>query len=103
MDCIMSSILKSVEAFNFRSWKHLKFRFDKKGSVIVYGSTGAGKSSIFDAIYWTLYGELPESTSADEVCHFGGDASSTNTVGNTASIIRWSTDSVAYKLARYRK
>ena len=95
----MSSILKSVEAFNFRSWKHLKFRFDMKGSVIVYGDTGTGKSSIFSAPYWGIYGELPESTSADEVIYEESDP-----YGNTAGTLRWRNQyNDAYKITRYRK
>ncbi len=95
----MSAILESVEAFNFRSWKHLKFRFDKKDSVIVYGDTGTGKSSIFSAPYWALYGELPEAASADEVIREGSEP-----YGNTAVSLRWHNETNDYfKLIRYRK
>lgn len=53
-------LLDSLEIFGFRVHKHLRFEFggDWKAAVLV-GSNGAGKSSILDALYWCLWGEVP--------------------------------------------
>lgn len=52
---------------NFRSWARLDIDLQNQGVVCLRGFTGAGKSSIFSALFWGLYGKLPEDTRADEV------------------------------------
>lgn len=52
---------------NFISWERLNFRLHDRGSVCLRGLNGAGKSSIFKALYWCLFGVLPEAVKADEV------------------------------------
>ncbi len=42
---------------NFRKWEDKSFDFGD-GVVKVTGESGAGKSTIFEAIYWCLYGRL---------------------------------------------
>jgi DNA repair exonuclease SbcCD ATPase subunit len=59
----------SVEASNFRSFEHFKLDLSKGGITLVQGkieggsetleSNGAGKSSIFSAISWALFGKFP--------------------------------------------
>ena len=52
---------------HFRSWKELELPLDNQGVVCIEGDTGAGKSSIFAALFWCLYGRTPEDIKADEV------------------------------------
>lgn len=43
---------------NFRKWKDRTFDFGDGSVVKVSGESGAGKSTIFEAVYWCLYGRL---------------------------------------------
>jgi DNA repair exonuclease SbcCD ATPase subunit len=52
---------------HFRSWKRLDIDLSEQGVSCIKGQTGAGKSSIFSALFWGLYGRLPEDVKADEV------------------------------------
>lgn len=47
---------------NFKSWEYNSFEFDYKGIQLLSGESGKGKSSILDAIYFCLYGELQKIT-----------------------------------------
>lgn len=59
----------SIEASNFRSFEHFELDLSKGGTTLVQGkieggsetleSNGAGKSSIFSAISWSLFGKFP--------------------------------------------
>ena len=49
-------MLQSVELENFLSHKNTKLVFDK-GVTVFVGQNGAGKSSIIDAITFSLFGE----------------------------------------------
>ena len=57
----------SVEVWNFCSYPHLKFEFDGVGLALIYGPTGAGKSTLMDVTPWILYGETGKSGGVDEV------------------------------------
>jgi DNA repair exonuclease SbcCD ATPase subunit len=46
-----------LELFNFRSWENAKFNFVDEGIALVSGSSGSGKSTIFYAIHFALYGK----------------------------------------------
>lgn len=41
---------------NFKCWKNNEFTFPDKGLVLLSGQSGVGKSSILQALYFTLYG-----------------------------------------------
>lgn len=56
-----------LSARNFRSWKELDVDLHDQGVVCIKGQTGFGKSSIFLALHWGLYGKLPDDVRADEV------------------------------------
>lgn len=49
--------LKKLTLNNFLSHENTVIDFSKDEKAIVDGASGAGKSSIFDAILWALYGE----------------------------------------------
>ncbi len=57
----------SCEATNFGSYPKLSFDFDDSGLTLVHGPTGSGKSSLFDAVCWTLFGITAKNGSVDEV------------------------------------
>lgn len=52
----MSFIIKSVELSNIRSHDHLIFEPEASGVTSIMGYNGVGKSTIVDAIAWTLFG-----------------------------------------------
>jgi len=47
----------TIKIFNFRCYKEQIFNF-KRGITLIHGSSGAGKSTIFQALLWCLYGSL---------------------------------------------
>lgn len=59
-------IINSVIIKGFRSIKDLTFQFSKQGVTFIQGLNGAGKSTIFEALYWGLYGQsIKDSTLAE--------------------------------------
>lgn len=59
-------IINNVTIKGFRSIKDLTFQFSKQGVTFVQGLNGAGKSTIFEALYWGLYGQsIKDSTLAE--------------------------------------
>jgi DNA repair exonuclease SbcCD ATPase subunit len=52
---------------NFGSYKTLEFDFNEVGLALITGPTGAGKSTLFDAACWTLYGKTAKNGKSDEV------------------------------------
>lgn len=82
-------LLKSVEIFNFRSFagKH-KFAIpDRPGVYLCTGQNldlpelegnGVGKSTLWDAIFWCLYGSTPRGVRAGAVVSWGDKAKTTS-------------------------
>ena len=58
---------------NFGSYEELTFDFTNQGLTLIQGPTGAGKSTILDAISWILYGKTAKGGSVDEVLSWPGD------------------------------
>jgi DNA repair exonuclease SbcCD ATPase subunit len=92
----MKITLKKIELTNFGSWKHAVLSLEKRGAVLIQGRTGSGKSTLFKALFWVLYGALPDGGQADEVVndHVGK---------NTAVSLQFRIGQDEYKLIRYRK
>lgn len=59
-------ILKSIKMNNFRKFKHAEIEFPD-GVVGVFGLNGVGKSTIFEAFAWALYGHTAARTSSDKI------------------------------------
>lgn len=59
--------LLSCEATNFASYKQLEFSFDSLGLSLVYGPTGAGKSTLQDLPCWILYGITSKQGPVDDI------------------------------------
>ena len=70
-------MLKSITASNFLSWDQLKF-YIPNGIVLIEGwneddqtSEGSGKSAIFNALCWGIYGKIPKDVKIDDVIKTG--------------------------------
>lgn len=50
-------ILSRLQIRDFRSLRHIDLRFPRQASILVEGLNEAGKSSLFEAVYFALYGE----------------------------------------------
>ena len=59
-------ILKTLTLLNFRKFKNITIEFPD-GVTGVVGLNGAGKSTIFEAIAWVLYGSVAARTSSDQI------------------------------------
>jgi len=59
-------ILKTLTLRNFRKFKNITIEFPD-GVVGIVGLNGVGKSTIFEAIAWVLYGSVAARTSADQI------------------------------------
>ncbi len=63
---------KELELLNFRSFKGThNFTFSDKGITIINGSNGSGKSSLIEAMYWTLTGKLVKQGKIDSAISEG--------------------------------
>ena len=67
-------ILKNLTLKNFRKFKNVTVEFPD-GVTGVVGLNGAGKSTIFEAIAWVLYGPVAARTSADNIKRQGAETS----------------------------
>ena len=67
-------ILKSLTLRNFRKFKNTTIEFPD-GLTGVIGLNGAGKSTIFEAIAWVLYGAVAARTSSNEIKRQNSDTS----------------------------
>jgi len=59
-------ILKSIKMQNFRKFKSVEIDFPD-GVVGIFGLNGVGKSTIFEAFAWALYGHTAARTSSDKI------------------------------------
>jgi exonuclease SbcC len=59
-------ILKNLTLINFRKFKNATIEFPD-GITGIVGLNGSGKSTIFEAIAWVLYGPVAARTSADQI------------------------------------
>jgi len=59
-------ILKNLTLVNYRKFKHSVLEFPD-GIIGVIGLNGVGKSTIFEAIAWALYGPAAARTSSDQI------------------------------------
>jgi exonuclease SbcC len=67
-------ILKTLTLVNFRKFKNVTVEFPD-GVTGVVGLNGVGKSTIFEAIAWVLYGAVATRTSADQIKRDGASHS----------------------------
>ena len=50
-------ILKYLAVENFRLLREINLHFPQRGSILIQGPNEAGKSTLFESIYFALYGE----------------------------------------------
>src|SRR5260370_17023853 len=50
-------ILKPLTAERFRLLREINLQFPQRGSILIQGPNEAGKSTLFESIYFALYGE----------------------------------------------
>lgn len=69
--------LLKAEIYNFASYDHLEFNFDDLGLSLISGSTGSGKSTLFDIATWVLFGQTAKDGSVDDVRSWNNKEDST--------------------------
>src|SRR6056297_3144954 len=62
----------SIHIKNFLGHLDYDFNFEDNGITLIYGPNGSGKSTIFDAIYFALYGETSRGIKGSDVVNLGG-------------------------------
>lgn len=72
-------ILKAT-ADNFQSYRYLEFDFTSCGLTCIFGSTGAGKSTLMDLVPWCLYGTTGKGSAADDVKSWNSEKPATANV-----------------------
>ena len=66
-------ILKSLRLRNFRKFEDTFVEFPD-GVTVVLGLNGAGKSTVFEAMAWALYGPVASRTQTDQIKRQGAGA-----------------------------
>lgn len=89
--------IKEIEARNFRSYNHLKVNLENyHGLTLLSADNGSGKSSLYFALLYALYGKCPDGTKADEVIKHGSS-------GGTFTRVSLEVNGKDYVVTRYRK
>ncbi|HET8913487.1 MAG TPA: SMC family ATPase, partial [Ktedonobacteraceae bacterium] len=73
-------ILKHLTVERFRLLREVNLHFPQRGSILIQGPNEAGKSTLFESIYFALYGEplasLREGRSFDDLILYGATTAS---------------------------
>lgn len=95
--------IEHLEICNFLSYEHAEICLKDRGLILVEGenrdqggSNGAGKSTIFEAICWGLFGTLNNGLRGDDVVRFGSG-------GNVRVALTLDVDGQRIFVARHRK
>lgn len=59
--------LGKCTAINFGSYAQFEFDFTQVELTLIHGTTGSGKSTIPDIVFWALYGETSKDGASDDV------------------------------------
>lgn len=92
--------IKQLEISNILSVESLSLSFEDEGLILVDGENGAGKSAIFNALSFAIYGKVPRKISISKVLKHGakkGYAKAVIQIENTLySVIRYRPLKVEY-------
>jgi len=72
--------IRKFRVENFGSYPVLEMDLDNAGMCLLYGPTGAGKSTIMDAVCWCLYGITAKDGNADDVRSWSSDEATTGSI-----------------------
>jgi DNA repair exonuclease SbcCD ATPase subunit len=81
---------------NFQSCELVEFNLNQPGMVLISGKNGTGKSTIFDALAWCLFGVTLKNLKADDVVSLKASK-------NTMVSVRIEDESKIIDIRRYRK
>ena len=59
---------------NFKQLADVQLTFPERGSILIEGHNEAGKSSLFEAVYFALYGDPLTRVNIAELKGYGADA-----------------------------
>jgi len=93
--------LLSLEGTDIFSYADISLDLRDRGLVLLEGENGAGKSSIFRILAWTLYGDQLRNTRADAVVR--KDMNHKPITGKTSGIVRFERNGQEIRVERYRK
>ena len=83
-------ILNTLTLKNFKKYENKTFRFDE-GLIGIIGKNGSGKSTIFEAIFYALYGEFKRKKE---------NIKNVNSDGNVFVELEFSIDEESYRVVR---
>ena len=81
---------------NFKCYEECEFDFNENKFIVITGNNGAGKTTIFSALVWGLYGTTIEGMSGDSVIRKKSGK-------DTSVIIKFRIDNDRYEVRAYRK
>lgn len=88
---------KSIKLKNFRCLEDFSFSFEPNRMVLFVGNNGTGKTSVFSALFWALYGETLDGSSGDD------DVVNKRKNKDTCVSVVFSLDDDIYEVVAYRK
>ena len=99
-------MIESVELSNFISHKNNIIKFDE-GITALIGHNGAGKSSIMDAVMFSLFGDTARNVNRDELPRIGENQAYTKTTfkikGSKHAVGRWRIFNKIWKIPKNEK
>lgn len=72
--------LISCHLQNFASYREVSFDFRNQGLTLIQGATGAGKSTLCDAVPWCLFGRTSKDGAVDEVVSWNANSTTCGSI-----------------------
>jgi DNA repair exonuclease SbcCD ATPase subunit len=93
--------INQIQSTDLFSYASLELNLLDRGLVLVEGKNGSGKSTIFETLLWTLFGETSKKLKADDVIRENLDHSLAK--GRTCGYVSLDCDGTVVEVYRYRK